>query len=60
MQTSEIETYARQLFDQLGPKSIAHAAQKATQAANDGDDDDAQKWRRIEEALLNLRGPRQS
>ena len=59
MQTSEIETYARQLFDQMGAKSIAHAAQKATSAAQEGKDDDAQNWRRIEEALMNMRGPHQ-
>lgn len=59
MQTSEIETYARQLFDQMGAKSIAHAAQKAAKATEGGNEDDAQNWRRIEEALLNMRGPHQ-
>ena len=59
MQTSDIETYARQLFDQMGAKSIAHAAQKAAQATEDGDGEDAKTWRRIEEALMGMRGPHQ-
>ena len=59
MQTSEIENYARQLYDQLGAESIAVAARRATEASDKGDDDDSQKWRRIEQALLNMRGPHQ-
>ncbi len=59
MQTSDIETYARQLFDQMGPKSIAHAAQKASQADQDGDGEEAKTWPRIEEALMSMRGPHQ-
>ena len=59
MQTSDIEAYARQLYDQMGAKSIAHAAQKAAAAENDGQEDDAGNWRRIEEALMNMRGPHQ-
>lgn len=60
MQISEIETVARQLYDQMGARSIAHAAQKAAKATEDGNEDDASNWRRIEEALMNMRGPRQS
>ena len=59
MQTSEIEAYARQLYDQMGPRSIAHAARQAAQAEDDGNSDDAGKWRRIEEALMTIRGPHQ-
>ena len=60
MQTSDIESYARQLFDEMGPRSIAVAARRATEAAESGDDDESQKWRRIEQALMTLRGPHQS
>ena len=59
MQISEIETYARQIYDQMGAKSIAHAAQKAAKAAEEGNEADAQNWRRIEEALISIRGPHQ-
>jgi hypothetical protein len=59
MQTSEIEAYARQLYDQMGAPSIAHAAQKAAKAVEDGNEDDASNWRRIEEALMQMRGPHQ-
>ena len=40
MQPSEIMTYSRQLFDQLGPKAIAVAAQRAEGAESDGDTSD--------------------
>ncbi len=60
MQPSEIRDYARQLFAQMGPKAIAMAAQKATGFEERGETDEAEKWRRIEQALLEQRGPRQS
>ena len=60
MQTSEIENYARQLFDELGPRAIAVAARRATEAKESGNEGESDKWRRIEQALLNMRGPHES
>jgi hypothetical protein len=59
MEVSEIESYARQLFDELGPRSIAVAARRAAEAKDSGDEAEEEKWRRIEQALMNLRGPHQ-
>ena len=59
MQISEIKEYARQLFEEIGPKSIAVAAQKAKTAEEKGDTTEAEKWRKIEEALIEHRGPHQ-
>ena len=59
MQTSDIENYARQLYDQMGPRSIAHAARQATEAQENDDAEQVDKWRRIEQALMTIRGPHQ-
>ena len=59
MQISEIKDYARQLFAEIGPKSIAVAAQKAKSFEDSGDTAEAEKWRKIEEALIEHRGPHQ-
>jgi len=60
MQISEISDYARQLLTEMGPRAIAHAARKAASADAVGDEAETRKWRRIEEALIALRGPHQS
>ncbi len=60
MQVSEIKDYARQLYDELGPKAIATAAHRAREAEDSGNAGDAEKWRKIEEALIEMRGPHQS
>ena len=59
MQVSEIQDYARRLFDEIGPKAIATAAHRAREAEDAGDAAEAEKWRKIEEALLEMRGPHQ-
>ncbi|HJZ30578.1 MAG TPA: hypothetical protein VKF35_05705 [Hyphomicrobiaceae bacterium] len=60
MEESHIHRYARQLYEAQGAKAIAEAAQKArTFEAND-DREQAETWRRIEAALLLLRGPNHS
>ena len=59
MDVKDIETYSAQLFDQMGPKSIAHAAQKAKAYEEKGEADSAETWRRVERALLERRGPHQ-
>jgi len=60
MHTTEIQQYARQLLEAHGAKAIAEAAQKAAACEKSGDKEQAQTWRRVEAALLLMRGPRQS
>lgn len=52
MEVANIQTIAR--------KAIAEAAQKAAAHERRGETENAQTWRRIEAALMLLRGPRES
>ena len=56
----EIQTHARKLMEIHGASAIAEAAQKARSFEKVGNDKQAETWRRIEAALLQLRGPRAS
>ena len=60
MDTADISTVARHLFETEGPKAIAHAAQKVESFEQSGDAAQASFWRRVEARLLELRGPRQT
>jgi hypothetical protein len=60
MQATEIEEYARQLLEAHGAKAIVEAAQKARTFAERGDTEQAETWRRIEAALILMRGPHES
>jgi hypothetical protein len=60
MDATSIQNYARQLFDAQGAKAIAEAAQKAAMFERHQDGEQAQTWRRIEHALVLLRGPRET
>jgi hypothetical protein len=60
MQTVDVQDYARQLFDAHGLKAIAQAAQKASAFEAQGEQQQAQTWRRIEAALIEMRGPHAS
>jgi hypothetical protein len=57
MQATEVQDYARRLLEAHGTKAIAEAAQKACACEQQGDKEQAQNWRRIESALLLMRGP---
>ena len=57
MQAGEVQDYARQLFEARGLKAIAEAAQKARVCEEQGDSEQAQTWRRVEAALMQMRGP---
>ncbi|MEQ1715599.1 MAG: hypothetical protein ABL907_06390 [Hyphomicrobium sp.] len=57
MQATEIQTHARKLYETLGPKALAEAAQKAKTLAADGREADAETWRRIGLALSQMHGP---
>ena len=60
MEVAHIQSYARQLYEAQGAKADAEAAQKAAAYERRGANEDAQTWRRIEAALMLLRGPRES
>jgi hypothetical protein len=60
MQEADIHEFARQLMDAHGTRSVAEAAQKARALEEQGDNDEARTWRRIEAALKLMRGPHQS
>jgi len=60
MDTMEIQRYARQLYEAQGAKAIAEAAQKALKFEHNKDWKQAETWRRIEAALIVLRGPHHS
>jgi hypothetical protein len=60
MEIAHIQTYARQLYEAQGARAIAEAAQKAAAYEKRGKTEEAQTWRGIEAALMQLRGPRES
>jgi len=60
MQAIDVQDYARQLLDAHGFAAIAEAAQKASTFERQGDKEQARTWRRIEAALIEMRGPHTS
>ena len=60
MEATQIQIYARQLYEAEGAKAIAKAAQKAMTFERNNDREQAQAWRRIEAALMQMRGPRET
>lgn len=56
MQAIEIQEHARKLRDAHGEKAILEAAQKARELEKTGDQGQAKTWRRIEAALMEMRG----
>jgi N-acetyl-anhydromuramyl-L-alanine amidase AmpD len=57
MQISEVHDYARQLLKVHGAKARVVAAQKAIESEKRGDRQEAEDWRRIRDALAEMRGP---
>ncbi len=60
MNAADISAIARHLFETLGAKAIAEAAHKAVSFEDAGDEEQARRWRRVEAALLEMRGPHES
>jgi hypothetical protein len=60
MKATEIEEYARQLWETSGAKAVAEAAQKVRTFEEKGDKEQVEIWRRIEAALMQMKGPRES
>lgn len=54
----EIEEHARKLMEAQGPQAIAEAAQKARTCEEQGANEEAVTWRRVESAMRRLQGPR--
>jgi hypothetical protein len=59
MDTTDIFTVARHLFETQGAKAIAEAAQNAARFAREGASEQARMWERVEAVLREMRGPRQ-
>jgi len=57
MQISEAHDYARQLLKLHRDKARVVAAQKAIESEKRGDRQEAEDWRRIRDALAEMRGP---
>ena len=60
MNATDISALARHLFETQGAKAIVEAAQKAVSFEKAGDEDQARTWRRVEAALMEMRGPHES
>jgi hypothetical protein len=57
IKTSE---YARALLSSHGPRAEAEAARKMNDCESAGKADEAEDWRKIRQAISELRGPPQS
>jgi hypothetical protein len=60
MKTPEIEEYARSLFEAHGDRAEYEAAQRAHKCEEAGDKEQAEDWRKIRDAISQLRGPHAS
>ncbi|MDH4095213.1 MAG: hypothetical protein OEV81_10565 [Betaproteobacteria bacterium] len=58
--SADVSAVARHLFETQGAKAIAEAAQKAASFEKAGEPQQAKHWRRVEAALREMRGPRES
>ena len=57
MQMSEVHDYASRLLSLHGDKARAIAAQRALDCETRGEHHEAEDWRRIRDALAEMRGP---
>jgi len=57
MQAMDIQEVARKLRDARGDLALADAAHKARGFEEQGDTEQAETWRRIEQALRLMQGP---
>lgn len=56
----KISEYARALYRAHGNKAEAEAASRLRQSEQTGNQDEAENWRRIRQAISQLRGPGQA
>jgi hypothetical protein len=57
MDEINIHDYARQLLDAHGAQAVVEAARKARDCAQQGENEQAETWRRVQAALKEMRGP---
>ena len=57
MLATEIQQQARMLLEAHGDKAVLEAAQKAKSLEDSGATEEARIWRKIEDALKQMRGP---
>jgi hypothetical protein len=60
MQAVEIQAHARKMLEPHGAQAIVEATRKAKSCEEAGDSAGAEDWRRIENALRRMRGPRET
>ena len=60
MHMTEVHAFARKLYEAHGPRAVAEAAQKASTLEAAGKVDEARDWRRIEAAIREMKGPRET
>ncbi len=60
LQAVEIQSHARKMLEVHGGQAILEATRKAKTCEQTGDDAGASDWRRIESALRQMRGPRET
>lgn len=60
MQAVEIQSHARKMMEAHGTQAILEASRKAKSCEQAGDGAGASDWRRIENALRLMRGPRET
>ena len=60
MTTADVSAVARHLYESHGAKAIAEAAHKAASFEKVGDAVQAKFWRRVQDVLQEMRGPKES
>lgn len=60
MDATKIHEYARALKEAHGEKALAEASRKAAELESKGDTDQAETWRRVAAALMEMKGPHAS
>lgn len=60
MDMNEIHDYARRFLGTHGDKAEAEAAQQAADCEQRGEVQEAENWRRIRAAIMQMRGPHAS
>ena len=60
MDTIQIQKQAQMLFAAHGDKAELEAAQKAKKLEDEGTKEEAQSWRKVQQAINQMRGPHSS
>ncbi|MGR3494791.1 hypothetical protein [Citreimonas sp.] len=56
----KVSEYAHALYRSLGPRAEAEAARRARNSEQSGQEQDAAEWRRIQQSITQMRGPRET